>query len=364
VNIVATGTGGFLGWHARVLLHSLGRDDLAPLPVGATHDAEGAAAAISGAERVLHLAGVNRGTDDEVFGGNVLFAEQLARAVRAAATPPQVLVFANSVQVGSDSPYGRGKLRAAEILAEAASAVGAEFVDLQLPNLFGEHGRPFYNSVTATFCHLLSRGEVPTVEVDRELTLLHAQYAAAVLVGVSTVTEMAGRTQSRTVSGLLTRLRAFASAYGTGDLPDLVDEFDRDLFNTYRSFAFEVQPSHALTQNTDARGSFTEVVRAAGGGGQTSFSTTVPGVTRGQHYHRRKIERFTVVDGTATITLRRLFHDEVVSLPVSGATPVAVDMPTMWAHAITNDGDTMLTTLFWADEVFDPAAPDTVPETV
>jgi len=364
VSVVATGAGGFLGWHVRVLLHALGRDDVVALPVGAAHDAEAAAAAVSGADRVLHLAGVNRGTDDEVHDGNVEFAEQLARAVRSASVPPRAVVFADSVQSGGDSPYGRGKRRAAELLAEAASAVGAEFVDLRLPNLFGEHGRPFYNSVTATFCHLLSRGETPTVDVDRELTLLHVQDAAAALVGETTADEMAGRTRSLTVSGLLARLREFSSTYATGDLPDLVDDFDRDLFNTYRSFAFEVQPSHALTQNTDARGSFTEVVRSAGGGGQTSFSTTVPGVTRGQHYHRRKIERFTVVDGTATITLRRLFHDEVVSLPVSGAAPVAVDMPTMWAHAITNDGDTMLTTLFWADEIFDPAAPDTVPETV
>lgn len=364
MSIVATGAGGFLGWHTRVLLHSLGEGDIVALPVGAAYDAEAAAATISGTERVLHLAGVNRGTDDEVHDGNIEFAEQLAQAVRAAATPPPVVVFANSVQAGDDSPYGRGKRRAAKVLSQAASSVGAEFVDLRLPNLFGEHGRPFYNSVTATFCHLLSRGESPSIEVDRELTLLHAQDAAAALLGETTADQAADRTQIRTVSELLMRLRQFASMYATGGLPDLVDDFDRDLFNTYRSFAFEVQPSHPLTQNTDARGSFTEVVRSAGGGGQTSFSTTVPGVTRGQHYHRRKIERFTVVDGTATITLRRLFHDDIVSLPVSGAAPVAVDMPTMWAHAITNDGDTTLTTLFWADEVFDPAAPDTVPETV
>jgi len=364
MRVAMTGAHGFLGWHTRVLLHSLGHEDVTALPVGERHDAASAARDVSGVDRVLHVAGVNRGTDAEVADGNVLFAEQVAGAVRAAEVAPRVVVFANSTQADGDSVYGDAKRRAGEILAEAAAAVGAEFVDLRLPNLFGEHGRPFYNAVTATFCHLLSRGERPTVQVDRELTLLHAQQAAEALVGELDEAEMLDHVRHRTVTQLLARLSHFADTYATGELPALEDEFDRDLFNTYRSYAFEVRPSFALTPRTDARGSFTEVVRAAGGGGQTSFSTTVPGVTRGQHYHRRKIERFTVLNGSGTMTLRRLFHEDVVTVSATGDAPVSVDMPTMWAHAITNDGDSTLTTLFWSNELFDPTAPDTVPETV
>ena len=364
MTVALTGAGGFLGWHVRVLLHARGLPEAVVVPVGDRHDALAAARAVNGVDRVVHVAGVNRGSDDEVRDANVLFAEQLAQAVRTAEVPPRVVVFANSTQADGDSLYGRAKRRAAEVLADAARAVGAEFVDLRLPNLFGEHGRPFYNAVTATFCHLLSRGEQPTVDVDRPLTLLHVQRAAEALVGELTPTEMLGHARELTVSTLLARLQAFAGTYERGDLPALVDDFDRDLFNTYRSYAFEVRPSFALTPRSDPRGSFTEVVRAHGGAGQTSFSTTVPGVTRGQHYHRRKIERFTVLDGSGVMTLRRLFHDEVVTITASGDSPVSVDMPTMWAHAITNDGDSTLTTLFWSNEIFDPAAPDTVPEIV
>jgi len=364
MKVAMTGAGGFLGWHTRVLLHSLGHPDVVALPVGDRHDATAAARDISGADRLVHVAGVNRGTDAEVAGGNVLFAEQVAAAVRVAEVAPRVIVFANSTQAEGNSVYGDAKRRAAEILAEAAGAVGADFVDLRLPNLFGEHGRPFYNAVTATFCHLLSRGEHPSVDVDRELSLLHAQRAAEVLVGELDADEMSGHIRTRTVTQLLGRLEHFAGVYATGELPALEDDFDRDLFNTYRSYAFEVRPSFTLTPRSDARGSFTEVVRAAGGGGQTSFSTTVPGVTRGQHYHRRKIERFTVLAGSGTMTMRRLFHDDVVTVRASGGSPVSVDMPTMWAHAIANDGDETLTTLFWSNELFDPQAPDTVPENV
>ena len=140
--------------------------------------------------------------------------------------------------------------------------------------------------------------------------------------------------------------------------------FDRDLFNTYRSYTFPAQAPLDLTRHADARGSFFEIIRSHGGPGQSSFSTTVPGVTRGDHFHRRKIERFTVLQGRARISLRRLYSEEVVSFEVSGEAPRAVDMPTMWAHNITNIGDDVLYTSFWTNDIFDPAHPDTIAEAV
>lgn len=364
MKIAMTGAGGFLGWHTRALLHSLGEPVVHPFAVGDRFDAQQAAEAVSGSDRLVLIAGVNRGTDDEVHAGNVLFAEQAARVIRAAEVAPACIVFANSTQVGNGSTYGLAKEAAARIIRDAAVDVGARFVDVHLPNLFGEHGRPFYNAVTATFCHLLSRGETPSVDVDRELSLLHAQHAAEALVGLDGAEDVLARATSTTVSELLATLSRFASAYSKGDVPVLASDFERDLFNTYRSFAFEASHVIPLTQNTDARGSFTEVIRSHGGSGQTSFSTTAPGVTRGQHYHRRKMERFTVVAGTADIRLRRLFSDEVVTVTVDSTAPCSVDMPTFWAHSITNTGDDTLFTMFWSNEIFDPAAPDTIPETV
>jgi UDP-2-acetamido-2,6-beta-L-arabino-hexul-4-ose reductase len=202
------------------------------------------------------------------------------------------------------------------------------------------------------------------VENDKELTLLHAQNAVDLLTGAVPVGALADLQCTETVSGVLARLHGYAELYGRGEIPSVADAFDRDLFNTYRSYTFPAQAPIGLTRHADPRGAFFEIIRSHGGPGQSSFSTTVPGVTRGDHYHRRKIERFTVLQGRARISLRRLYSEEVVSFEVSGEAPGAVDMPTLWAHNITNIGEDMLYTSFWTDDIFDPANPDTIAEAV
>jgi UDP-2-acetamido-2,6-beta-L-arabino-hexul-4-ose reductase len=333
-----------------------------PIAVGDSFDLTSATQQIDRADRLIHLAGVNRASDEEVLTGNRLFAQQAADALKQATKPPGIVVYANSTQVGNGSVYGEAKAHGGEILREAADKVGATFVDVSLPNIFGEHGRPFYNSVVSTFCQLLASGSEPTVEQDRELTLLHAQNAADVLIGSTALgSELTVR---ETVSGLLDRLRRISDEYAGGDIPDIASGFDRDLFNTYRSFTIESLTPISLERRADNRGSFFEIVRSRGGSGQSSFSTTVPGISRGDHYHRRKVERFTVLSGEAVISLRRLLTDQVISFEVAGDHPQSIDMPTMWAHNITNTGASELYTSFWSNEIFDPSTPDTFAEAV
>src|SRR5699024_7718000 len=147
---------------------------------------------------------------------------------------------------------------AADILSEAAQAVGSTFIDVRLPNVFGEHGRPFYNSVAATFSHMLSRGETPVIDVDKELSLLHAQDAADILLGRRKPNELGQVVERESVSGLLTRLERQAQLYRSGDIPDVSSAFDRNLFNTYRSYSFKAQRSIPLQRRADTRGSFFE----------------------------------------------------------------------------------------------------------
>ncbi|MHA6509057.1 polysaccharide biosynthesis C-terminal domain-containing protein [Tessaracoccus sp. Y1736] len=358
-----TGAGGFLGWHTRAALLETGTK-VAPVRVGDGFDLAKATKAIDGAPRLIHIAGVNRASEDEILAGNVSFAEQMAAALRRTEAPPPVIVFANSTQADNGSAYGEGKARAAGVLAAAALEAGSEFVDLKLPNLFGEHGRPFYNAVTATFCHLISQGNEPTVEQDRELTLLHVQNAADLLTGTTDAARQDSLQRFETVAGLLGRLLSYESVYKRGEIPDISDPFDRDLFNTYRSYAIDPHAPIHLSRHADQRGSFFEVIRSHGGPGQSSFSTTAPGIVRGDHYHRRKVERFTVLAGQARISLRRVFTSEVFDLDVDGDHPVAVDMPTMWTHMITNTGVEPLYTAFWTNDLFNPNAPDTIQEPV
>jgi UDP-2-acetamido-2,6-beta-L-arabino-hexul-4-ose reductase len=362
--IALTGAGGFLGFHIRA--HALAeRIEISPIGLGSKFNVDEAQRAVTGSTRLIHVAGVNRGTDKEVEEGNIAFARQLSEVVRASASPPRTIVFANSIQVRTDSVYGRAKSIAGEILQEAAEAAGSQFVDLELPNLFGEHGVPFYNSVVATFCHLLaSDGGKPQVLEDRGLQLLHAGIAAEVLLGFQAAAAIAEHQVERTVQELLEDLIRLSGTYAGGDIPEFGSRYDRDLFNTYRSYLPAERRVVTLEPKSDSRGNFFEVVKNRGSGGQTSFSTTLPGITRGQHFHLNKIERFAVVAGEATITMRRLFGEEVETFRVSGSNPCAVDMPTLWAHEITNTGKTPLLTMFWINEIFDPSSPDTFPEEV
>lgn len=357
-----TGAGGFLGWHVKLALHANGHE-FVEIPVGDRFDLDEATAAVGKADHLIHLAGVNRGSDDDIARGNRWFAEQLSQATAKADHPLTTITYANSIQRTSDNVYGRAKLAAGELLACASERLGSNFRNLDLPNLFGEHGKPFYNSVVATFSHLLATGErEPTVQVDRELTLLHAQDAADVLTGATDeITETSDVLRHATVSDLLTRLKTISETYRKGEFPDLSDPFTRDLFNTYRSYA----PSFAtpLREHRDNRGSFVEMARSWGGTGQSSFSTTHPGITRGNHYHRRKVERFVVLAGKADLGLRRMFTDQVITIVADGE-PIALDQPIGWTHNLTNTGDQTLYTYFWTNDIFDPANPDTYPEPV
>jgi UDP-2-acetamido-2,6-beta-L-arabino-hexul-4-ose reductase len=363
MKIVLTGSNGFLGWHTRVLAHSLGKETEA-LALGGKFDDAAAVAAVEQAELLVHVAGVNRGDDEEVRSGNIRFAEQLAETLEAAGSKPATVVYANSIQAGNGTAYGRGKEEAGRILKAAAERAGSRFVDVKLPNLFGEHGTPFYNSVVATFCGLAAEGKPLQVQDDKDLLLLHVQTAAEVLLGVHEPEDAHRLATSRRVSEVANLIESIAATYSKGTIPDISQPFDRDMFNTYRSFLVGDQLPIPLDRKEDARGAFFEVVRSSGGEGQSSFSTTMPGITRGQHYHRRKIERFTVLSGTAEIAMRKLFSEEVVTYRVDGENPVAIDMPTMWSHNITNTGTDNLYTMFWISELFDPASPDTFPEEV
>jgi UDP-2-acetamido-2,6-beta-L-arabino-hexul-4-ose reductase len=309
-------------------------------------------------DTVVHVAGVNRAPDDEVESANVALAESLSKAL---AGRDVHLVFANSIHADGDSPYGRGKRQAAEILR----ARSATFADVLLPNLFGEHGRPQYNSFVATFSHEVASGRQPVVTADRNLPLLHAQDAAEHLVAAAETRQSATTRpegQSYLISEVLRLLNRFHGLYGSrGELPDVSDPFVRDLFNTYRAVLFPGRYPMHTDVHADQRGELVEALRSHGGTGQAFVSSTVPGATRGDHYHLRKFERFMVVRGEAEIALRRLYHDEVTRFRVSGATPGYIDMPTMWTHNIRNVGDEDLITVFWADQLLDPTDPDQFP---
>lgn len=365
MRFAVTGADGFLGWHTRCAIRARG-DECVSIGRQAMSSAELLAQNLNGVDAVLHLAGVNRGDARAVRDENAWLAHRLTDAIDLARSRPAI-VYANSIQSGNGSPFGDGKQAAADHLAQWSASSGTPVVDVRVPNVFGEHGRPHYNSVVATFCDELAHGGRPSIIEDREIPLLHAQDAADTLLDLARqaeggVVRPAGRLTK--VSALLELLTEFAALYRSGDIPDLTDPLHLALFNTYRSFSFPEQFPLRVPIREDRRGHLFECVRGHGGQSHVFCSTTHPGITRGEHFHRRKVERFLVLDGLAEIALRRLFDDHVITFRVAGAEPAIVDMPTMWAHSITNIGDSDLLTLFWAHEILDPGRPDTHPEKV
>jgi UDP-2-acetamido-2,6-beta-L-arabino-hexul-4-ose reductase len=363
--VVVTGSRGLIGWHVRCGLAGEGDFQVRADCRADWEDAGTLEELLGGVDAVVHLAGANRGEESEVATTNVRLAERLVHVLEMRSASPTV-VYASSTHADGESSYGRSKRQAGEILRAWSVRSGARFVNLILPHVFGEQGRPFYNSVVSTFCHQLSARECPEVKADAELQLLHAQDVADIVAEAlrgqaSGDVRPAGR--RILVSELLALLERMALQYREGLIPSLPDRFCVALFNTYRSYLYPDRYPMDLTVRSDARGELFEMVKCLGEG-QVFVSHTRPGVVRGNHYHRRKIERFVVIEGQASIALRRLFDGRIVTLAVDGNRPQAVDIPTLHTHSITNTGNGDLITLFWANEIFDPANPDTKTEGV
>ncbi len=323
-----------------------------------------------GLDAIIHCAGMNRGEEAEVEATNIWLARQVAHACEAGADRgaryPSV-IFVNSTHAGRNTGYGRGKRVAAETLADSAARHGANFTNLILPHVFGEFGKPFYNSVVSTFCHQLASGKSPSIQIDAELELVHAQRVAARCMAAIDASDQGDVRVSGVplkVSELLEKLGAMAESYVIQHvIPELCTDIDSEMFNTLRSYCFPGQAATMLTLHEDPRGTLFEAVKTRHGG-QAFLSTTRPGITRGNHFHTTKFERFLVCSGEAEIRLRRLFSEEVHTFRVNGDRPCYIDMPTFYTHSITNIGRSDVVTMFWAGEIFDPARPDTFSEMV
>lgn len=371
IRIGITGQPGFIGTH---LFNYLGlfKEEFERVPFRDEYfdSPETLRAFVSSCNVIVHLAALNRHNDPEViYSTNVALVRKLIGACVSTNSRPHVL-FASSTQEERDNAYGRSKQEGRELLAAWAKENNALFTGLVIPNVFGPFGHPYYNSVVATFSHQLTHGETPKIEVNGHIRLIYVgelvdTMAAIIRNKVNDPEYKVPHTREIYVSEILELLEGYKSGYmDKGTVPFLGEPFEVNLFNTFRSY---IDPGtyfpFRLTPHTDPRGSFVEVIRL-GSGGQVSFSTTRPGITRGNHFHTRKIERFAVIRGNARIQLRKTGTDKVFNFDLSGDEPSYVDMPIWYTHNITNTGADDLYTIFWINEFFDPGDPDTYFEEV
>lgn len=367
IRVGITGQNGFIGYHVTQHLRlEPERYEIVPFERDAFEDEAKLQAFVASCDKIIHLAAMNRGDEQEIYQTNISLVKKLISAMESAGVAPQIL-FSSSTQETRGNLYGNSKKEGAELFQKWAEENNAVFSHFVIPNVFGPFGRPYYNSVTATFCHQLTHSETPVINVDATMTLIyvgdlakefvaHLEDTASAVISPQPVSEI-------TVSGLLAKLEEFKAWYfENGMIPPLEDCFAVNLFNTFRSYANDIMPIMGV-QHSDPRGTFVEVMKEMTGG-QTSFSTTVPGITRGNHYHLRKIERFCVVKGKALIQTRRVGTDIVHNYEVSGDEPAFIDMPVYYTHNIKNIGEEELLTIFWINELFNPEDPDTYFEEV
>lgn len=318
---------------------------------------------------IVHLAAMNRHIDPQViYDTNIELINKLISSLERTCSSAHV-VLSSSTQEDRDNMYGKSKKDGRKLLINWAKKSGNKFTGLIIPNVFGPFGNVNYNSFIATFCHRIINQEKPEIQIDAEIDLIYIQDLVSSIYKVIIEKQYNDKYKispitTVKVSEVLAKLYKFNESYvKMGIFPNLDNYFELCLFNTFRSFL----PNEYFPRNfalyKDDRGIFVEIVKALGKG-QFSFSTTKPGVIRGNHFHIRKVERFSIIKGKALIKLRRIGTDKLIEYELNDKKPGYVDIPVWYTHNITNIGDKELFSLFWSNELFNPEDPDTFFEKV
>ena len=366
-----TGQHGFVGYHLYQQIKYTRKDfELVDFERSYFEDEEKLDYFVHQSDVIIHLAAVNRHESiEKLYEINVSLVQTLIDSLNRTGAKPHVII-SSSTQEERLNIYGASKKESRNLFSNWANQTNSHFTGMLIPNVFGPFGKPFYNSVISTFCYQLTHDETPKIDVDGQLNLTYVgdlvdQIIQKIDSNDNTHHCIVKEGSVQKVSEILNDLKNFKDTYmNSGEIPELNSKYHIQLFNTFRSFIdFKAFYPKYLTPHRDDRGAFVEVIRH-GISGQTSYSSTVPEITRGNHFHTRKIERFAVIQGKALIQLRKIGTDEVFNFELESSQPSFVDMPVWYTHNIKNIGEDELITVFWINEPFDPKDPDTYFEIV
>ena len=325
------------------------------------------------ADFVFNIAGVNRPENEEEFmKGNFGFASTLLDTLKKCGNKCPVLL-SSSIQAALDNPYGKSKRAGEDLFFDYEKTSGAKVLVYRLPNVFGKWCRPNYNSAVATFCYNISHN-LPITVNDRAhlMTLVYIddvinEFISALMGNPSKNGEFCEVPVAHkiTLGEIVDLLYSFKESRLNLSVPDMTENsFSKKLYSTYLSYLDKDDFAYKLKMNCDTRGSFTEILRTQNAG-QFSVNISKPGITKGQHWHNTKNEKFVVVKGHGLIQLRKIGSDEIINYEVSGEEITVVDMIPGYTHNIINLSETEeLVTFMWCNECFNPEKPDTFYEEV
>jgi UDP-2-acetamido-2,6-beta-L-arabino-hexul-4-ose reductase len=318
---------------------------------------------------IIHLAALNRHNDaDEIYSTNIELVKLLINRTEKLNKYPHI-IFASSTQESKDNIYGKSKSNGRKLFIEWKARNKSKFTGMIIPNVFGPFGIPFFNSVISTFSFQLTHDEKPKIQVDNTLELIYIQNLCTIIYKIikEEIIEdsyVVPYDFKVSVKEILSKLNGYKKHYIDENIvPCLSNPNDVNLFNTFRSYIECSFFPRLLAKNADDRGYLIEIIKE-NSGGQSFYSITKPGITRGNHFHTRKVERFCVVKGEALIKLRKIGEEKIIQYYVNGYEPSIIDMPVWFTHNITNIGKQEMHTLFWTNEIFNKNDSDTFFESV
>mgnify|MGYP003585412585 CR=1 FL=1 len=369
MTILITGSEGFIGKNLSVTLQQ--QQDVRLIYFDVHNDPADLYPLLDQADFVFHLAGVNRPQNYEEFAsGNTGLTERICDYLSSKQHRVPIAI-SSSTQAEIENHYGVSKRRAEAAVFAYGKKFDTPVYVFRLPNVFGKWCRPNYNSGVATFCHNIAHG-LP-IQVNDPSVVMNLVYIDDVVKAFIALLDggadeqggfcMVSPVHSMRLGEIADLIRSFHNSRELRAIPDMADPFTKKIYATYLSYLPANGFSYPLNMNIDSRGSFTEFIKTPDRG-QVSINISKPGITKGNHWHHTKNEKFLVVSGVGVIRFRKIGSNEIIEYPVSGEKLMVVDIPTGYTHDISNTGKDDLVTIMWCNEMYDPESSDTYFENV
>lgn len=364
MKILVTGARGFIGKNLIAELKNLGYEDI--FQFNRDTDWNLLDKYTNECDFVFHLAGVNRPEREEDFmKGNANFTSQLLDLLKKNNNKTPILMT-SSIQAEQNNPYGESKRISEELMFDYEQQNKSKVYVYRLPNVFGKWSKPNYNTVVATYCHNIAQNmDIQINNPDAMLTLCYIDDVIKELVSVlnnqisnEEKIYKIPKEYNIALGDLAETIKSFKESRNDLMIPNMKNELTKKLYSTYLSFLPEDNFSYDLRMNIDQRGSFTEFIKTSDRG-QVSINVSKSGITKGNHWHHTKNEKFLVVSGKGQIRFRKVESAKIIEYNVTGEKLEVVDIPTGYTHSIVNTGKTDLVTVMWANELFDQDNPDT-----